>query len=263
MRNNPIGIFDSGVGGLSVARSIRKVLPNEDIIYIADSYHAPYGSKSEEFIINRSSFIIDYLISQKVKTIVVACNTATVNAIYRLRDKYSIPIIGVEPGIKPAVEISKSGTIGVLATEQTINSSAFKNLLNNFIDQACIETQACPGLVELVESQQLEGHEIKSILKKYTAPMLDKGVDTFVMGCTHFAFLTETLSEIIGSELKIINTYKAVANETLRRLQINELLTSSIISGDAKFFSSNIQENTDLLFEKLWGKPVTVRRFIE
>lgn len=261
MKNNPIGIFDSGVGGLSIARSIREILPNEDVIYIADSFHAPYGNKSEEFILKRSSYIIDYLISQKVKTIVVACNTATVNAIYNLRDKYSIPIIGVEPGIKPAVEISKNGTIGVLATEQTINSGAFRNLLNRFIDHARIETQACPGLVELVESQQLEGHEIKSMLKKYAVPMLDKGVDTFVMGCTHFAFLTEILSEIIGSELKIINTYKAVANETSRRLHIHDLLTSSTIAGNTEFFSSNIQENTFLLFEKLWGKPVTVRRF--
>jgi len=194
---------------------------------------------------------------------VVACNTATVNAIYKLREKYSIPVIGVEPGIKPAVEISKNGTIGVLATVQTINSRAFKSLVNNFIDQARIETQACPGLVELVESQQLEGHEIKRMLKKYTLPMLDKGVDTFVMGCTHFAFLTDILSDIVGSEFEIINTYKAVANETLRRLQINELLTSSNTPGNASFFSSHIRENSDLLFEKLWGKPVTVRRFPE
>jgi len=261
MRNNPIGIFDSGVGGLLIAQSIRGILPNEDIIYIADSFHSPYGNKSEEFILKRSSFIFDFLISQKVKTIVVACNTVTVNAIYNLRDKYSIPIIGVEPGIKPAVEISKNGTIGVLATEQTIKSDSFRDLLNRFIDRARIETQACPGLVELIESQQLEGHEIKSMLKKYVVPMLDKGVDTFVMGCTHFAFLTEVLSEIIGSEYNIINTYKAVANETSRRLHIHDLLTSTTIAGNTEFFSSNIQENTILLFEKLWGKSITIRRF--
>ncbi len=263
MKNKPIGILDSGVGGLSVARSIRTLMPNEDIIYIADSYHAPYGSKSEEFILNRSCIIIDNLINQNVKIIVVACNTITVNVIYALRDKYSILFIGVEPGIKPAVEISKSHTIGVLATEQTVNSIGFKNLLKIFVDQAHIEIQACPGLVELIESQQLEGNEIKSILKKYTLPMIDKGVDTFVMGCTHYAFLTKVLSDIIGSEHTIINTYKAVASETLRRLQTNQLLTSSNRSGDTKFFSSCLKENTDALFEKLWGKPVTVEKLIE
>ncbi|VAW71497.1 Glutamate racemase [hydrothermal vent metagenome] len=263
MKNQAIGIFDSGVGGLSVGRSIRALLPSEDIIYIADSYHAPYGSKSEEFIFNRSSFIVDYLISQNVKIIVVACNTATVNVIYKLRNKYSLPFIGVEPGIKPAVEISKNATIGVLATEQTINSNGFKNLLNHFSGQANIETQACPGLVELVESQQLEGNEIKLLLTKYVEPMLDKGVDTFVMGCTHYAFLTDMLGEIIGSGTTIVNTYKAVANETLRRLTVNGLLRSSNSAGDAKFYSSDIQKNTEILFEKLWGQRVTVKKFVE
>ena len=261
MNNNPIGIFDSGVGGLSVARSIRGELPREDLIYIADSLYAPYGNKSKEFIFLRSSYIIDYLISRNVKAIVVACNTATVSVIGNLRDNYSIPIIGVEPGIKPAVAVSKSGIIGVLATEQTVNSISFRNLTNRFNDHVRIETQSCPGLVELVETQKIEGQEIRFMLEKYVTPMLDKGADTIVMGCTHFAFLTKTLREIIGSELRIINTYQAVAVETSRRLNVNNLLTPSTQAGDEEFLSSNVHENTSLLFEKLWGEQVAVGSF--
>ena len=262
MNNNPIGIFDSGVGGLSVARSIREKLPNENIIYIADSLNAPYGDKSEKFIAMRSSYIIDYLISRNVKAIVVACNTATVSAIDSLRNKYSIPIIGVEPGIKPAVAVTKTGSIGVLATEQTVNSRSFSNLLNRFTDQARIQTQACPGLVELVETHKLEGQKIKSMLMKYVTPMLDKKVDTFVMGCTHYAFLTEILSGIIGRDLNIINTYQAVAMEASRRLNVNNLLTPGMEPGVTEFLSSNLNQNTLPLFEKLWGEKVIVRGFV-
>jgi len=147
MNSNPIGIFDSGVGGLSVALSIREKLPHEDIIYIADSAYAPYGNKSKEFILKRSSHIIEHLISQKAKAVVVACNTATVNVVENLRTQYSIPIIGVEPGIKPAVAISKRRIIAVLATEQTIKSLSFRNLINRFAGETHIEVQACPALV--------------------------------------------------------------------------------------------------------------------
>ncbi len=261
MNNNPIGIFDSGVGGLSVARSIRRKLPDEDLIYIADSFYAPYGDKSKEFIFLRSSYIFDYLISRNVKAIVVACNTVTVSVIDNLRYKYSIPIIGVEPGIKPAVAVSKSGIVGVLATEQTVNSISFRNLINRFTDHARIETQSCPGLVELVETQKIEGQEIRFMLEKYVTPMLDKGADTIVMGCTHFAFLTKILREIIGSELKIINTHQAVAAETSRRLNVNNLLTLGTQGGDEEFLSSNVHKNTSLLFEKLWGEQVAVSSF--
>ena len=191
----------------------------------------------------------------------MACNTATVSVIDNLRYNYSIPIIGVEPGIKPAVAVSKSGIIGVLATEQTVNSISFRNLINRFTDHVRIETQSCPGLVELVETQKIEGEEIRFMLKKYVTPMLDKGADTIVMGCTHFAFLTKILREIIGNELKIINTYQAVAAETSRRLNVNNLLTPSTQGGDEEFLSSNVHENTSLLFEKLWGEQVAVSSF--
>ena len=261
MNGNPIGIFDSGVGGLSVARSIREKLPHEDIIYIADSAYAPYGNKSKEFILNRSSYIIEYLISLKAKAVVVACNTVTVNAVENLRTQYSIPIIGVEPGVKPAVAISKRRIVAVLATEQTIKSVSFKNLIKRFSGEARIEVQACPGLVALVENQKLEGQEIKCMLSKYVMPLLEKGADTIVMGCTHFAFLTEVLKDIVGNEFEIINTYQAVAMETSRRLSVNDLLTPSKQVGSAKFLCNDAHENTSALFEKLWGEPVTIRAF--
>lgn len=261
MNNNPIGIFDSGVGGLSIARSIREKLPNEDMVYIADSLNAPYGNKSDEFISMRSSYIIDHLIGMKAKAVVVACNTATVSAIDKLRNTYSLPIIGVEPGIKPAVAASKSGTIGVLATEQTVNSVSFRNLVSRFSDETHIEIQSCPGLVELMETHKFEGDEIKYMLERYVMPMVEKGADTIVMGCTHFAFLTKILRDITGNELNIINTYQAVAIETLRQLNVNNLLTSNPEDGDTKFLSSNVHEKTAVLFEKLWGEPVIVSGF--
>ncbi len=258
MKLNPVGIFDSGVGGLSIARTVRNTLPNEDIIYIADSLHAPYGDKSIDYIFQRSSCIIDFLLSKKVKAIVVACNTVTVSAIDRLRENYRIPIIGVEPGIKPAISMTKTGTIAVLATKQTVNSDSYMNLLKRFTDQATIETQACPGLVELIEKQQIEELEIKSLLEKYVIPLLDKGADTFVLGCTHYVFLSKILRDIIGSDFNIVNTSQAVALETSRRLSIHKLLSTDLTEGSTEFYSTGIQENTAALFEMLWGEQVSV-----
>ena len=146
MNNNPIGIFDSGVGGLSIAASIRSDFPNESIVYVADALHAPYGNKDETFIVDRSRYIVNRLLSFKVKAVVVACNTATVSAIRRLRDEFDIPFIGVEPGVKPAVSLSRRGVVGVLATEQTIASDSFKRLVSRFNGQAQIEVKACQGL---------------------------------------------------------------------------------------------------------------------
>ena len=237
MKNNPIGIFDSGVGGLSITRSIRQLLPNEDIIYIADTHHAPYGNQSAEFLIRRSTEIVDYFIQQNVKLIVVACNTATVNAIEALRAQYTIPIVGVEPGIKPAVALSEKGRIGVLATAQTLKGEAFTALLSRFSDHAHIETQACSGLVELIESKPLEGVEINTLLNQFVAPMLEHEIDTFVMGCTHYAFLNNALRHIVGEQAHIIHTHDAVANETQRKLAENNLLSTRIEKGSNLFLS--------------------------
>ncbi len=256
--SNPIGIFDSGVGGLSVARSIRKELPNENLLYIADSFHSPYGDKPQELIEQRASILTNFLLQKGAKMIVVACNTATVATIQKMRLAFSIPIIGVEPGVKPATYVTQSGIIGVMATEQTVNSTSFKNLVCRFCKNFTVEVQPCPDLAEQVEKMNLNGKETADLIKRYVFPLLDKGVDTIVMGCTHYAFLTPLIQKIAGSHIKIINTQTAVAKETARRLHVEGLLSPDNTEGHELFWTSGKTKDTNSLFSLLWGAPVSV-----
>ncbi len=253
-----IGVFDSGVGGLSIASSIRQLLPNEDLIYVADSAFAPYGDKSVAFIEQRASAIITFLIQRKVKAVVVACNTATVSTIHKLRENHTIPIIGVEPGVKPAVLNSNSGIIGVLATTQTLKSSSFSELSRRFAGDVKIEVQACPGLVEQVEALKLDHHETDSLIKTYVSPLLEKGADHIVLGCTHYAYLAPAIQKLAGPDVKIINTATAVTNELIRRLDYEGLLSASNNPGRDEFWSSGHQAVASEQFSLLWGKQVDV-----
>lgn len=258
MRNNPIGIFDSGVGGLSVSRSIREALPHEDLIYIADARYAPYGEKSQDFIAQRSATLVDYLLNKNAKAIVVACNTATVSTIHKLRAQFSIPIIGVEPGIKPAVSQSRSGIVGVLATQQTVNSESFSQLKERFSAEAQIHVQPCPGLAKQIESMALECDETRTLLTRYVDPLLKQGADTLVMGCTHYAFLTPLLETIVGPDIQIINTHTAVSRQVIRRLEKAGLCSNSSTTGTERFLTSGEPHQADRLFSTLWGEPVDV-----
>jgi len=255
---NPIGIFDSGVGGLSVARRIRKELPGEDLLYVADSFHAPYGSKQQEFIERRSIKLVEFLLEKKAKAIVVACNTATVSAIQQLRSIYSVPIIGIEPGVKPATLTSKTKVVGVLATTQTVNSKAFNYLTKRFTSEIKIEVQACPGLVEQVEICNLHGDETKALIRQYVHPLLQKGADTIVLGCTHYAFLIPAIKEIVGDEINVINTATAVAKEVERRLSTEGLLSLCDDLGSEFFWTSGEESIAKKTISTLWGKTVNV-----
>lgn len=257
---NPIGIFDSGIGGLSIARQIRKLLPNEDILYIADSLHAPYGDKDEEFIYQRSSLITAFLLEKNAKAIIVACNTATVSSIQKLRANYSVPIVGVEPGVKPAVFKTETGVVGVLATTQTLKSHWFNDLADNFSSHVKIVLQPCPGLVEQVESLSLESDETEALIKKYVSPLLEMGVDNIVLGCTHYAFLEPLIKKEAGPDVEIINTEHAVAKEAVRRLDVENLLSTSLTSGRDKFWSSGDKKVADKQCSLLWGGSVNVFR---
>ncbi|WP_158970699.1 glutamate racemase [Paraglaciecola sp. L3A3] len=259
--SNSIGVFDSGLGGLSIARRIREILPNENLLYVADSAHGPYGDKSAAFITQRSSAIIDFLLEQKAKTIVVACNTATVSSIQELRAKYRVPIIGVEPGIKPAVFKTNTRIIGVLATTQTLKSTSFNELSSNFSDKVKIEVQACPGLMEQVEALDLAGHKTEALVKKYVGSLLERGVDNIVLGCTHYIFLAPLIRKIAGPAIEIINTDFAVAKETARRLTVANLLSSNYALGQEQFYSSGDQPTATKQFSLLWGEPVSVSQF--
>ncbi len=255
---NPIGIFDSGIGGLSIARRIRELMPSENLLYVADSIHAPYGEKSERYIQQRSDTIARFLIEQNAKAIVVACNTATVSAIKNLRADFDLPIIGVEPGIKPAALQSKSGVIGVLATSQTLKSESFNNLSRLFSESVRVEIQPCPGLVEQIEALDLEGAQTERLVARYVAPLIQKGADHIVLGCTHYAFLAPMIRRAAGAHVEVVNTDMAVARETVRRLQMQNLLSESPQTGSATFWSSAEPSLAHRQLSELWGERLIV-----
>ncbi|KVZ09706.1 glutamate racemase [Burkholderia ubonensis] len=214
----PIGVFDSGLGGLSVVEAIRQHLPGEAILYIADSRYAPYGEKSDAFIRARSQALTDWLVQHGAKMLVIACNTATTHAIAHLRSQFAIPIIGVEPGIKPAVQASVSKVVGVLATAATLRSQRLQALLAEN-DHACrFVCQAGHGLVERIEQGEAAGSIVESLLEAYLTPMIDEGADTLVLGSTHYALLMPSIRRVFGSRFRLIETATAIARRVEHQL---------------------------------------------
>jgi glutamate racemase len=258
--NNPIGIFDSGVGGISVLKHIHALLPHEDLIYLADSKYAPYGNKTAQEITQRCLILSDDLLQKNVKAIVVACNTATAAAIDTLRDTFDIPIIGMEPAVKPAAEASKNGVIGVLATVGTLKSAQFAALLESYGRNVKVVTQGCVGLVECVERGELDALETKTLIRLYTAPLLAEGADTIVLGCTHYPFLKEVIQAIVGEEITLVDTGAAVSNQLKRQLEENGLLSASKEVADVCFWTNSEAENAEQVIEKLWASQMEVRR---
>jgi len=211
--NNPIGLFDSGIGGTSIWKEIHELMPNEDSIYLADSKNAPYGQKSKEEIIHLSSKNTEFLLNQNCKIIVVACNTATTNAIKELREKYQVPFIGIEPAIKPAALHSKTQTIGILATQGTLNSELFHQTAQQFQDTKIIE-QIGHGLVPLIEEGKINSPQIKQLLNNYLQPMIEANIDYLVLGCSHYPYLLPQIKKILPKHIKIIDSGEAVAKQT-------------------------------------------------
>ncbi len=211
--NNPIGLFDSGIGGTSIWKEIHNLLPNEDTIYLGDSKNAPYGEKSKEEIISLSCKNTEFLLNQNCKIIVVACNTATTNAIKELRTKYNIPFIGIEPAIKPAALHSQTQKIGILATKGTLNSDLFYKSVEQFKNIQIIE-QIGFGLVELIENGKINSIEIKELLNQYLTPMIESNIDYLVLGCSHYPYLIPQIKKILPDNIKIIDSGEAVAKQT-------------------------------------------------
>ncbi|GGE97653.1 glutamate racemase [Flavobacterium limi] len=211
--NNPIGVFDSGIGGTSIWRAIHELLPNEKTIYLADSKNAPYGQKSKEEIVALSKKNVDFLIANKCKLIVVACNTATTNAIQELRADYEIPFIGIEPAIKPAAHNSKTQVIGILATKGTLNSELFNKTAEMFQDTKIIE-QVGYGLVQLIEDGNLNSAEMTQLLESYLQPMIEANIDYLVLGCSHYPYLIPQIKKILPEHIQIIDSGEAVARQT-------------------------------------------------
>ena len=258
--NNPIGVFDSGVGGISVLKHIHVLLPHESLLYLADSLYAPYGNKTAEEITARCMILADFLIAQNVKALVVACNTATAAAIDELREAFDIPIIGMEPAVKPAAEASKNGVIGVLATVGTLKSAQFAALLESYGRNVKVVTQACVGLVECIERGELDTTETKALIRLYATPLLAEGADTIVLGCTHYPFVKHVIQEIVGDKITLIDTGAAVAKQLKRQLEEKGLLSTSQEKAEVKFWTNSEAENASQVTEKLWGNHVEVHR---
>jgi glutamate racemase len=216
--NQPIGIFDSGIGGTSIWREIHHLLPNEKTIYLADSQNAPYGQKSKDEIIALSRKNTELLLKMNCKLIVVACNTATTNAIEELRKKYTVPFIGIEPAIKPAVNDSKTQIIGILATQGTLNSELFNKTTEKYQDTKIIE-QVGHGLVQLIENGDINSPEMIKLLHSYLKPMIDANIDYLVLGCSHYPYLIPQIRKILPPHIQIIDSGEAVAKQTQKILK--------------------------------------------
>ena len=234
----PIGLFDSGIGGTSIWREIHLLLPNEDTIYLADSKNAPYGQKSREEIIALSIKNTEFLLNQNAKIIVVACNTATTNAIKELREKYDVPFIGIEPAIKPAALNSQKHVIGILATQGTLNSELFHQTAEKFQETKIIE-QIGHGLVPLIENGEINSPEMNKLLHLYLEPMIAANIDYLVLGCSHYPYLIPQIKKILPKEIKIIDSGEAVARQTKNILSENNGLNNQNNIGKVIFYSNS------------------------
>lgn len=256
--NYPIGVFDSGVGGLSVLREIHRLLPHENLLYVADSAHAPYGDKPKEYILERSTAIVDFFVSQQVKAVVVACNTATGAAVKELRPNYHFPMIAMEPAVKPASERTKSGVIGVMATSRTLSSNNSQILFARFASQVNILAQACPGLVEQVERGDLNSDKTRALVAQYVLPLVEQQADFIVLGCTHYPFLAPLIQEIAGPTVSVIDSGFAIARELRSRLEKAEIQTHRERPGLVQFWSSDESGRAKVVISHLWNEDVEV-----
>lgn len=241
INENPIGLFDSGIGGTSIWKEVHALMPYENTIYLADSKNAPYGLKSKDEIIALSCKNTEFLLENNCKIIVVACNTATTNAIKELRAKYDVPFIGIEPAIKPAALQSKTQKIGILATKGTLNSELFHKNVANHPDVKIIE-QIGHGLVQLIENGDMDSAEMEELLKSYLNPMVEKNIDYLVLGCSHYPYLIPQIKKIIPSQIKIIDSGEAVAKQTQKILEQNNLLNLSKRKSSQIFYTNSEPE---------------------
>ena len=254
-----IGIFDSGVGGLSVLHHIRQILPDERLIYVADSGHVPYGDKPAHYIEQRSLTLARFLVEQGADAIVIACNTATAAAATCLRSRLGIPVIGMEPAVKPAIAATSSGVVGVLATAGTLESARFAALLEKYADDVEIVTQGCPGLVEQVELGELNGAKTRELIERYTAPLLARGADTLILGCTHYPFLIPLIRDTVDENIVLVDTGAAVARQLQRRIHA-ELPKRKAGGASAQFFTSGDAAQASRIMSALWGNAVEAKR---
>ena len=249
----PIGVFDSGIGGLSVLKEIAKRMPNESLLYFADSAYAPYGEKSAETIIQRSHYCCDWLLERGAKALVVACNTATAAAVHSLRNDYSVPVIAMEPAIKPAAKLSQRGIVGVLATSGTLKSEKLATLQRTHAADVDVITQPCPGLVEEIEKGQNDSPELKRLLEHYVGALVEAQADVIVLGCTHYPLIREQIQQLLPEGVQIIDSGAAVALRVEAQLECHSLLASVASIGEVGYACSGDAESLEQLLFSVWG----------
>lgn len=256
--NHPIAVFDSGLGGLSVLREIMAILPLEPVRYLADSRNCPYGSRPVEETTALARAHIEFLLSLSCKLVVVACNTITAAAIDILRREYSVPFIGMEPALKPACRQTRTGRIGILATENTFNGKLFQQTYEKYAKGIQVYVQPGYGLVELVEANEHRSRKAYELMKKYLAPMMENGVDTLVLGCTHYPFLTPVIRDITGDTVHIIDPAGAVAVQTCRVLKESGLMSGNRIPPDHILFTSGSPHTARTVLSSITDRPFDV-----
>ena len=255
-----VGVFDSGVGGVSVLRELRTALPRHALIYVADSKYVPYGTKSPAIIRQRSSAIVRFLAERECQTVVVACNTATTHAVDMLRrDFTNLSIVGMEPAIKPAALATRSGVVGIMATGATLSGERVGNLIERHKGGITVVTQPCPGLVELVEAGDLSGPRTSDLIRQYTQPLLERGADSIVLGCTHYTFLRETIARVVGASVSLFDGAEAVARQTAKVLGAKDHgnpRDQVVARGQTMFFTTGEPSVVAPVLEQMWGEPI-------
>lgn len=252
----PIGIFDSGVGGFSVVRAVHETFPGEDIIYVADQAHVPYGPRSLEEVRAFSEAITRYLLDQGSKLIVVACNTASAAALYYLRRTFpETPFVGMEPAVKPAAEHTQSGVVGVLATMATFQGALYASVIERFANNVTVLQDTCPGLVGQIEAGHLDAPETDRILKSALEPMLAQGIDTVVLGCTHYPFVIPNIQKIVGPQVKVIDPAPAVARQVGRVMERHNLTAPGERVGSLRILTSGDPSRLESLLPILLHGP--------
>jgi glutamate racemase len=255
----PVGVFDSGVGGLSVAREIRRALPAEHLLYVADTAYVPYGDRGEEEVRARTLAIGAWMQAQGAKVLVVACNTASGAALEALREVLTIPVIGLEPALKPAVRDSANGRVGVMATSGTLRSARFQRLVDNYADGVQVVRDPCPGLADLVEGGMLAGPELAERMEAYVAPLREAGVDTVVLGCTHYAFVRDAIQEALGPDVRLLDSAEAIARRTRQILADGGALAEGA-AGSVRILTTGDPAGVTPIVHRLWGEPADVER---
>ncbi len=253
MTSAPIGVFDSGVGGLSVLREIRARLPHEPLAFVADCRHVPYGDKPPAYIRARSLALGRFLVDEGAKTIVVACNTATAAAAETLRESLPVPVVAMEPAVKPAAAATRTGVVGVLATVGTLDSARFAALLARFGRDVRVVTQPAPGLVEQVEAGDLDGPATRALVERYARPLLDAGADTIVLGSTHYPFLRPLIADVVGATVTLVDTGAAVARQLERVLDAHGLANGTAVPAPAALWTTGDAGAVGPVMARLWG----------